>query len=59
MMVPLKGCPTHLPAAVQVELSGAAKEKFTALDGDSLSVEARREGTTAIALARVRLARRG
>ena len=45
--------------AVQVEMSGAAKEKFTALDGDSLQVDARREGTTAVAVARLRLARRG
>ncbi|HVM45139.1 MAG TPA: SDR family NAD(P)-dependent oxidoreductase [Candidatus Thermoplasmatota archaeon] len=59
LSIPLSTLRVKTNGAVQVEMSGAAKERFTALDGDSLSVEAKREGTLAYALARIRLARRG
>ena len=59
LSIPLSSLRVKTNGAVQVEMSGPAKERFTAIDGDSLGVDARREGTLAYALARIRLARRG
>ena len=39
----------------EVELSGAAKERFSKLNGQALSVDARREGDLVLAVARLRL----
>ncbi|HUR70023.1 MAG TPA: SDR family NAD(P)-dependent oxidoreductase [Candidatus Thermoplasmatota archaeon] len=59
LSIPLSSLRVKTNGAVQVEMAGAAKERFAALDGDALSVDARREGATAVALARIRLAKRG
>ena len=40
-----------------VELTGAARERFAKLDGESLTLEARRDGDMTLAWARVRLRR--
>ncbi|HET6405124.1 MAG TPA: SDR family NAD(P)-dependent oxidoreductase, partial [Candidatus Thermoplasmatota archaeon] len=58
LSIPLASLRVKTNGNVQVEMSGQAKERFTAIDGDSLVVDARREGPLAYALARVRLARR-
>jgi 4'-phosphopantetheinyl transferase len=43
----------------EVDLDGPAKERFHAMGGESLSVDARRDGALVLACARMRLARRG
>ncbi|MEA3200358.1 MAG: hypothetical protein QOE90_1786 [Thermoplasmata archaeon] len=43
---------------VQVELRGAAKERFAAMQGEGISIEARREGDRVLASARLTLAKR-
>jgi phosphopantetheinyl transferase len=58
LSIPLSTLRVKTNGAVEVELSGAAKERFGALDGDALAVEAKADGRTALALARIRLAHR-
>ena len=59
LSVPLHSVQLRLAQGhAQVELTGAARERFAALGGDGLQLEARRDGAMVLAWARIRLARR-